>query len=99
MNQLFEWDERKNEANIAKHGIGFRLARKIFDSAPFHVYESHPGNDRSRFVAVGEAEGILMAVVYTHRGDAIRIISARKARNDEKDAYRSLLQRAFGYPA
>jgi len=30
----FEWDEDKNQANIAKHGIGFERAQQIFDADP-----------------------------------------------------------------
>ena len=40
-------------------------------------------------LSVGELDGIVIAVAWTHRGsDTVRIISVRRARRDEKKAYR-----------
>jgi len=85
----FEWDVSKNTSNIAKHGIDFDDAIEIFD-ANYFEYPS-PRNEEVRYVAVGEMQGIVIAVVYTLRSEVYRIISARRARaNEERDYYKAL---------
>ncbi|MFQ5652482.1 MAG: BrnT family toxin [bacterium] len=84
----FEWDEHKNEANIKKHGIAFEDASKIF-LRPRIEKRSDRGGER-RYITVGEVNNRIIAVVYTPRGDKIRIISARKARKNEEREYRSI---------
>jgi len=84
----FEWDEKKNRANIKKHGIEFELAANIFRQ-PHYVYDSPKGGE-IRHVAVGSIEEIIIAVIYTVRHEKIRIISARKARKKEKVGYRAI---------
>jgi uncharacterized DUF497 family protein len=84
----FEWDDAKAEANLRKHGISFRAASSVFDD-PLVVIELDLSEDygEDRFVATGRVEGLLVTVVYTERGDCIRIISARKANADERRTY------------
>ena len=81
-----EWDEAKRQANIVKHGIDFVAAVKIFDG-PFIENEDHRrayGEQRYRAL---ELDGSVMQVVSTWRGDRRRIISARRARRNERRAY------------
>ena len=83
-----EWDDAKREANIAKHGIDFILARVLFDGRSVVTHRSsYP--DEERWLTTGMIEALFITVVWTERGDARRIISARKARNAEKQQYRS----------
>jgi uncharacterized DUF497 family protein len=84
----FEWDDAKAAANLRKHKISFRAASRVFDD-PFALIEQDLDEDygEDRFRATGLVEGLLITVVYTERGDCIRIISARKANNDEQRAY------------
>jgi uncharacterized protein len=89
----YEWDERKNRANLEKHGLSFDLAVEIF-TEPVLVaedsrrYETAHGVER-RFIAVGEIDGIVViVVVYTWRGEKRRIVSARKANRNERKAYK-----------
>jgi hypothetical protein len=84
----FEWDDVKAEANLRKHKISFREARRVFDD-PFAVIDQEVSEDygEDRFLATGLVEGLLVSVAYTERGDRIRIISARKANNNEQRAY------------
>lgn len=89
MQNGYEWDARKNAANIAKHSIDFDDAIRVFDGLYFK-YGSHR-NEEERYVAVEEAGGIVIAVVYTVRGHIRRIISARRARtNEERDYYKAI---------
>ena len=76
----FEWDDAKAEANRRKHKINFRAASLIEQD----LAEDY-GEDR--FLAIGRVEGLLMTVAFTERGERVRIISARKASNDEKRTY------------
>ncbi|MET0399912.1 MAG: BrnT family toxin [Longimicrobiaceae bacterium] len=83
----FEWDERKCLANLAKHGIDFQDAARIFDGATLEIASNRDGEERR--LAVGVVEEREVAVVYTVREGRYRIISARRARRYERRAYRA----------
>lgn len=86
----FEWDDAKNARNLAKHGIDFDDAIGIWDGPVLTRASDRDGEPR--WVAVGAVEGRELAVVYTLRGDAnerCRIISARRARTNERRDYRT----------
>jgi uncharacterized DUF497 family protein len=87
----FEWDETKNQANIAKHGFPFTVAPYIL-SAPHYLKSSDRG-DEERWVAVGPFEQRFVAVVFTVRRDCYRIISIRRARHVEEKDYDSIHER------
>ena len=87
---LFEWDESKREANLAKHLIDFQDAKRIFDGPVFEKTESRRGEDRT--VASGLMEDIEIVVVYVMRGQRRRIISARRASRDERQDYADHLE-------
>ena len=82
-----EWDENKRRANVAKHGIDFADALAVFSDPRCRIYGPRAGYREARFVAVGSAAGRIVAVVFTERGDAVRIISARAARRSERSLY------------
>lgn len=82
----FEWDEEKDRANLIKHGISFDDASQIFNG-PVIVKRSDR-NDEERWIGVGETNDRILTVIFTRRDKAIRIISARRPRLDEKRAYR-----------
>jgi uncharacterized DUF497 family protein len=82
----FEWDPGKNEANIRKHGIDFEDAIGIFAGPILTRRSDREGEER--WVAIGAVEGREVAMVYTIRGAALRIISARRARRNERRDYR-----------
>lgn len=86
---LFEWDENKNFANTEMHGIDFTDAAIIF-SQPYLRKRSDVAVEE-RFVAIGLLADIEIAVVYTLRGDVCRIISARRARSNEREIYHQTL--------
>lgn len=84
----FEWDERKSESNRAKHGIDFATAARVFDGP---VLEHRTDREEEeRWNAVGVLDGHEIAVIYTLRQGRYRIISARRARRNERIAYRAL---------
>lgn len=89
---MFEWDAEKAQANYRKHGIGFETATEVFDD-PFAVEmidELNGDHGEERFLIIGLTKGhLILTVVYTERGDSIRIISARRATKAERDDYQS----------
>jgi len=88
----FEWDEKKNQSNLVKHGIGFQSAQLIFDDPGCVTFIERAKDGEPRWHTIGFAEGlILLVVVHTYR-DArtdkfIRIISARQATRHERKLY------------
>jgi hypothetical protein len=84
----FEWDKAKDKANIAKHGVGFSVARDVFrDVFAIELLDDRHDYGEERYVIIGMAEGRLLSVAYTMRGDIIRIITARSATPLEKRQY------------
>lgn len=89
-NGTYEWDEAKDRSNIQKHGISFAEAVTAFDDERgFEVYDDRRDYGEERWVWFGRVSGrlLIVAVAFTERGDAIRIISARTAELDEETAY------------
>src|ERR1700740_1659241 len=83
----FEWDENKRRSNVIKHGIDFSDATEAFyDPAALTFLSPYTTHER-RYVTIGAVRGVLIAVVSTSRGGAIRIISARAARRSERQKY------------
>jgi uncharacterized DUF497 family protein len=83
----FEWDDDKSRTNLGKHGIDFEDASGIF-YGPIILRQSDRNNEE-RWIAIGSLEDRLIAVVFTRRANAIRIMSARRARKNEKREYRN----------
>jgi uncharacterized DUF497 family protein len=83
----FDWDDRKSELNLAKHGIDFGDAIEVFYRSI--LLRRSDRNHEERWVAIGYSENRLIAVVFTRRKDVIRVISARRARKNEEREYRN----------
>ena len=84
---LVEWDENKNQINIRKHGISFETAALVFaDEERIEYYDKLHSLDEDRYVVLGCVQGILY-VIYTMRGEAARLISARMATSTERKIY------------
>jgi len=84
----FEWDEAKNRTNVAKHGIGFAVARHVFkDAFAIEHLDDRLDYGEDRYIITGMVEDRLLTVIYTMRGDVVRIISARGASPSEKHQY------------
>ena len=84
----FEWDEAKNQANIEKHGISFEDACLIFAGPRIEVSSDRGGE--TRWKTTGRLGRRFVTMIYTLRGPNIRIISARRARINERRAYEDL---------
>ena len=84
----FEWDTRKAAQNVAKHGVPFDYAARVFlDANRLDVEDARREYHEERRIALGRIEGRVFAVAYTQRGEAIRLISARKANPRERRQY------------
>ncbi len=84
----FEWDRNKNEKNRQKHGIDFEFAAKaFFDPNLISYVDDRLDYGESREVALAMYFGVILSIVYTWRGETIRIISARKATKNEQKRY------------
>jgi uncharacterized protein len=83
----FEWDENKRLANLAKHGIDLDDVDAVFADPDGYDGASAGEHGERRFVRIGKLAGLIVTVVYTTRGDATRIISARVARRSERARY------------
>lgn len=87
---IFEWDEAKRDRVLAERGIDFLdLAASLFDGRPVITIPSRRG-DEERFITIGFVEDRAFALVWVRRGEAIRIITARRARDGEERTYRSI---------
>ena len=76
---MFEWDKSKANENLCKRGMSFADTFGVFeDPNAVTIEDFHRGEQR--YITIGmDAFGRILVVVYTWRGDNIRIISARKA--------------------
>ncbi len=87
----FEWDRRRSRENKRKHGVSFEEAQTIFwDENAIQYYDPDHSKDEDRFIMLGMSFLLRVLVVchcYRAKDSVIRIISARKADSDEKNAY------------
>lgn len=82
-----EFDPDKAAANLRKHGVSFADAATVLND-PEALIAEDDSESEARYLAVGmDASGRVLTVVYTLRGERIRLISARRATAREKAAY------------
>jgi hypothetical protein len=87
----FEWDERKDAQNQRKHGVSFEEARSVFyDEHALLIADPDHSEHEERFILLGLSSALRILVVchcYRRKGDAVRIISARRADQPERQQY------------
>jgi uncharacterized protein len=88
----FEWDPAKARQNLAKHGVSFELAMRVWDDPLPVILPDLSEPEEERWYAVGAAAHLVILVVvhvYRSRDDEerVRIISARKATPRERKRY------------
>jgi len=87
----FEWDEKKNRANIKKHNISFEEAKTVFyDENARLISDPVHSNGEDRFILLGISRNVKILIVvhvYKEQDELIRIISARKATKTESKNY------------
>jgi len=83
----YQWDPKKSNSNYHKHGIYFSDAVSVFEDDLAITIEDDCSEEQ-RFITLGrDAFRRILVVVYTWRGDDIRIISARKATPNDRKQY------------
>lgn len=83
-----EWDTEKAKSNIEKHQVRFADAEPVLSDPMAVTLEDETIEGENRFVSIGaDLFGRILTIVYTWRGDSVRLISARKATNREKREY------------
>jgi uncharacterized DUF497 family protein len=88
VNVVFEWDPAKARANLRKHKVPFLMACEVFkDGGRLERPEASYDYGEERWIAIGRVERAILFVVFTQRGDRIRLISARRATHDEQRSY------------
>ncbi len=82
------WDPAKAKANLTKHGVRFSDAEPVlFDPLSLSMEDTSSVSEL-RFISIGDdSVGRVVVVVYTHRGDEVRLISARLANRKEIRTY------------
>lgn len=86
----YEWDDNKDAANRKRHGLSFKSAIKVFaDLHRVERYDDEHSEYEERFIVIGMLSdtAVVIQCVYTPRNETIRMISARKATNEERREY------------
>lgn len=86
----FDCDPDKDAANFRKHGVRFSVAvRALLDPYRVEAYDGREDYGEDRWTTIGYVDPVLLYVVYTVRNEeTIRLISARKANEQERKKYR-----------
>ncbi len=86
---VFEYDSQKSQSNFEKHGIDFEKAQALWADADYLEIPAKT-SDEPRWLVIGKIGEKCWSAVITYRGDAIRIISVRRSREEEIKFYESL---------
>ena len=81
----FEYDLNKSEGNRKKHGIDFKEAAKLWRGKTVVLKARDEQEQRS--LVIGKIDDCYWSAIITRRGDVTRIISVRRARDEEKSIY------------
>lgn len=93
----FEWNPEKNESNIGRHSIDFSDAWEIFASPLLFEPDDRFDYGEVRFFGIGLLRGITVVLIFTEpNDDTIRIISLRRATNNERQKYHKFLEDRLG---
>lgn len=85
---MFEWDRAKDLINIAKHGVSFDLAKRVFEGPTLTWVDDREDYGEVRRISIGMVEdAAVLVVAHTERNGRIRLISARPASRRERRLY------------
>lgn len=84
----FEFDPKKSQSNLSKHGIDFDVAQQLW-ADPDILEIPAKVIDEPRFLVIGKIGRKHWSAIITYRNDAIRLISVRRSRQEEIDLYES----------
>jgi uncharacterized DUF497 family protein len=82
------WDKRKGRGNVARHGIAFEDAIRIFEGPTLERVDDRFDYGETRIYAIGVVEGLEITLIYTDVSETERrVISAWRAERHERTAY------------
>jgi len=85
---VYVWDETKRKSNLKKHGLDFKDAFLVYENPEKCTYDASRGDEyRLMDVALAVVKGRLLTLVYTERGDEVRVISFRNSSREERKQY------------
>jgi len=84
----FEFDPEKSAQNLAKHGIDFIAAQRLWDDPNLLEIPART-EDEPRFIMIGQIDSKHWSAVITYRDADVRIISVRRSREEEVVLYES----------
>ena len=84
----FEFNPTKSKNNKNKHGIDFIAAQELWDDVDLLEIPAET-TDEARFLVIGKIDNKHWTGIITYRNDNIRIVSVRRARNEEMELYES----------
>lgn len=87
----FEHDQKKSQLNAQKHGISLEQAQALWEQP--YVEIPAFSEDEPRFLLIGKLNNKCYSCVFTYRGQAIRLISARRSRKKEEDIYYEIIKK------
>ncbi|MEI8143502.1 MAG: BrnT family toxin [Candidatus Berkelbacteria bacterium] len=84
----FDWDAGNIEKNLIKHKITNSESEEVFFNPNLVLPDDHHSTSEARYFLLGETEtGRVIFIVFTIRGDKIRVISSRVASHKERKIY------------
>lgn len=85
---IFEYDENKSQSNLAKHGIDFIEAQKLWNDPKLLEIPART-QDELRFLVIAKINDKYWSGIITYRDQNIRLISVRRSRTEEIALYES----------
>ncbi len=82
-----EWDEAKRRKNLRDHGLDFADAQAVFQGFTASIEDARKDYGERRYLTFGLLQGRVVVIAHTERGQAIRVISMRKAVKHEQRSY------------
>ena len=93
----FQWDERKNESNIAKHNLDFVEAPRLFSGPMRIIPDNRNDYGEDRFIGLGLLDSRVVVVAFAEPEENVtRVISMRRALAHEQKQYEQYLKQLFG---
>ncbi|PIB95937.1 BrnT family toxin [Caulobacter sp. X] len=89
-----EFDDEKRRRTLEDRGLDFGDAAIVFDGPKYTIVDDREDYGEERFLTVGYLDDRLVAIIWTPRGTARRIISMRKCNDREQRKFRRFVERS-----
>ena len=87
----YEWDKAKSRENLAKHGVSFEDAERVFSGPCVTFVDDRFNYGEERLITLGLLAGRVVVIAHTMRSESTRIISMRKGNRREQKIYQERL--------